>query len=349
MKKLAIIIFLFVYFINAQNNIFDFTIDKRLFISYAFMNAAGNDGEWRKEGMNPIRIEVRKYLSTKIDSTFLNKIHKYVFDHHLESWSYYGSFALINDGPPDFKINISYENSNIDSTVVKQFEGLREYYIEFYRDYNLESLWKKYQPVLQKENEKYEQYANLALTDIISYCQINDDYFTKKASRIYFQQIPLMLYFTMQTLKVNGVIYIISGPSDSSPSKASFYHEALHHPVGEIIKKYSDLLNKYSFINSMNKGELGYRNWNDFFEECLIRTIDQRMEAKLYNKSNEELLKNIYSDYKFGMILCPYLNEELERYEKSNMTLEKYFPELLKNLDINKEKERLNNYNKTDR
>ena len=46
MKYLIFLIFLFTSGIPAQNNIFDFTVDKRLFISYAFMNAAGNDGEW---------------------------------------------------------------------------------------------------------------------------------------------------------------------------------------------------------------------------------------------------------------------------------------------------------------
>lgn len=59
MKKIIIVIFLVASTISAQSNIFDFRVDKRLFISYAFMNAAGNDGEWRKEGMNPIRINVR--------------------------------------------------------------------------------------------------------------------------------------------------------------------------------------------------------------------------------------------------------------------------------------------------
>lgn len=104
------------------------------------------------------------------------------------------------------------------------------------------------------------------------------------------------------------------------------------------------MINKYSEINSINKAELGYDDWIELFEECMVRTIDKRLQAKLYKQSKDDLLKSIYSEYKIGMILCPYLNEELEKYDNTNLSLEEYFPELLKNLDINKEKERLKNH-----
>ena len=44
------------------------------------------------------------------------------------------------------------------------------------------------------------------------------------------------------------------------------------------------------------------------------------------------------------MLLCPYLNEELEKYEKTNIPLEDYFPKLLETLNLEKEKERLDNF-----
>lgn len=222
---------------------------------------------------------------------------------------------------------------------------MREYFIEFYRDYGIEELWEQFQPIIQKENLKYEPYADKALLAITNYCRISNGYFYGKANKIYFQQIPLMIYFTAQTVKVNGIIYIITGPSDGDPSEAIFYHEALHYPIGEIIEKYTELINQYSDLNTINNSDLGYSDWIEFFEECLVRTIDKRMEAKLLKKSKDGLVKSIYSEYKIGMLLCPYLNEELEKYESTNITLEEYFPELLNNLDINKEKERLNNFN----
>lgn len=349
MKNILVLIFLFSSVISAQNNIIDLNIDKRLFISYAFMNAAGNDGEWRKEGMNPIRVEVRKILKERIDTAFANKIHKYVFSNGLESWVNFGPYALINSGPPNFDLDIDYTTSNVDSNAVNTVKGLQNYYREFYDAYDIEGLWQSYYPVMQKENQKYEPYANRALLDISNYCRINNDYFSKRTKKIFYQTIPLMSYFTAQTLKVNGSIYIISGPTDGEPSEASFYHEALHHPIGEIIDKYSDLINRYSDINSLNKAELGYSDWLEFFEECLVRTVDNRMSSKLFKENNDEAFKSIYSDYKKGLILCPYLNEELEIYETTNMPLEEYFPELLKSLDFNKENNRLDEYNKTRR
>lgn len=348
MKKIIILIFLFSAAIWAQNNIIDLNIDKRLFISYAFMNAAGNSGEWRKEGMNPIRIEVRNILKERIDTTFINKIHKYVFDHKLDSWVNYGPYALINNGPPKFDLEIDYKNSNLDSNAVNMVKGLQDYFVEFYNKYNIEDIWKKYYSSMQSENQKYAPFADRALYDIINYCRISDNYFSRSTKKIHYQVIPLMSYFTAQTVKVNGEIYIISGPTDGQPSEANFYHEALHHPIGEIVNKYSVLINKYSEINNLNKGELGYPNWLEFFEECLVRTIDKRMCAKLFKDNKDELLKGINDEYKKGLILCHYFNEELEKYESLSITLEEYFPKLLANLDFTKEKERLDKFDKED-
>lgn len=340
MKKIFIIVFMFVIMVKSQNNIFDFNVDERLFVAYAFMNAAGNDGEWRKDGMNPIRIEIRNIIKNKIDTSFSSKIRRYVYENQLESWVNYGPSALITNGPPEFNINIDYKKSDIDSASVNKTSGLKQYIKEFYHHCEIGKLWNQYKNIIQQENQKYEPFANKALLNITNYCRIKSDYFTLKANNISFQKIPLMSYFTAQTLKVNGKIYIISGPSDSEPSESAFYHEALHHPIGEIIIKYSDLITKYSNINKINKAEIGYKEWIDFFEECLVRTIDTRMTGKLYNKNELEIFKNINSEYELGMLLCPYLNEELKKYENTNISLEEYFPNLLINFDYKKEKER---------
>lgn len=313
------------------------------------MNAAGNDGEWRKEGMNSIRTEVRNVLKEKIDSAFAFRIMKYVKDNQLESWTCYAPYALINNGPPNFDLEIDFEKPDIDLNIVNKLEGLREYFLEFYKNYDIENLWEKYHDVLQAENQKYEPYANGALSDITSYCRLSNDYYSKNTEKIFYQTIPLISYFTAQTIKVNGAIYIITGPTDGEPSEASFYHEALHHPIGEIIKKYSSLVNNHSEINKLNKADLGYPEWVEFFEECLVRTIDCRMSAKLFKKNKDEHLKRIYSEYEIGMILCPYLNEELEKYESANITFEKYFPAILENLDYNRERMRIDEFNNTSR
>lgn len=348
--KIIIINFLLLNsIILAQNNIFDFNVDKRLFISYAFMNAAGNDAEWRKEGMDSIRIQVRKDLFAIIDSSFLKKIQSYVEGNHLESWTTFGPYALINSGPPEFNLQIDYQKSDLDTNFVNQVSGLRNYFIEFYNNYEIETLWEKYYPLIQKENQQFEPFANKALEDITNYCRMDNNFFSKKADKIYFQRIPLMLYFTAQTVKINGVIYIISGPMGGNPSEATFYHEALHHPIGELVRKYSKLIDKYSEVNSLNNADLGYEDWIGLFEECLVRSLEKILSAKLFGNSIEELNSRIYDEYKLGMVLCPYFNEELKKYEQTNISLDEYFPQLINNLDFNAEKERLNNFNKNSR
>lgn len=57
--------------------LFDFNQDIRVFTAHAFMNAAGIDGEWRKAGMHPLRIEVRQYLTSTLDSSYLHKLREF--------------------------------------------------------------------------------------------------------------------------------------------------------------------------------------------------------------------------------------------------------------------------------
>lgn len=343
MKRSLFILLLSCINISAQESLFDFKADKRLFISFAFMNAAGNDAEWNKDGMHPVRVEVRKYLNEKLDSAFRSTIRNYVFSNHLEGWSNWASFGLMSDGTPEFNLSPDLKKGDFDSLEIKNFLGLQKYLKEFYYKSDIEELWKKYQPVLQAGNDQYIPYADKAMHDIISYCRIDSNYFNKKANKISYQKCPLMSFFTAQTLPVNGNIYLVIGPMQipEQPSAGSFYHESLHHPIGEILKGHSQLVEKYSDINAIRKDDIGYHKWDEFVEDCLVRTISIRLEAKLYNSSDQELIKKINDEYKIGMILCPYFNEELEKYEKSDLPLDKYIPKLLSSLNMEREKKRM--------
>lgn len=330
--------------IYPQKKLFEFKFDERLFISFAFLNAAGFNGEWNKDGMDPVRIEVRKYINEKADPEFLNELKEYTTQENIRDWTNYSAFALINNGPPDFNLSFDPKTSQIDSLTVAKYSGLKKYMREFYSRLNLNELWHKLKSLIEKENYAFEPYAQKAIDRITSYLKIDKNFFFRNGSKIYFQRVPLMSYYTAETLVVNGDIYIISGPMGGEPSESEFFHEALHHPIGEITRKYSDEIMKYSSINSLNKGELGYNSWESCFEESMVRAIDKILFGKCFGSSEKEVLVSIYNEYKIGFILTPFFYEEMKKFESSGKTFEDFFPGILKNLDFNREKNRLEEF-----
>jgi hypothetical protein len=318
---------------------FDFTSDVRLFTAYSFMNAAGNDAEWRSAGMHPIRVALRKDLEGRLDSTFLHKIREFNFSHNRGSWITYGPFALITEGPPHFRVSYDLATSEDAKEVEADCAGLSELLAEFYQKAHIVELWKKYQPIIQSQNDKYQRFAQGALDDIEAYCRLNKDYFAQISGRIHFQFCPLMLYFTGQTVKVNGEIWIIAGPQEGEPSESSFYHEALHHVISPLTatidsttaQRFADL---FALANSTT--HLGYGD----FDESFVRTLDYVIGGKRQGKSDSAITVGLTHEYKLGFPLCLAILEQLKHYETSSMTFAEYFPKIIASIDVTREKRR---------
>lgn len=322
------------------DSLFEFNADVRLFTAYAFMNAAGNDDEWRQAGMHPIRIDVRKDLEGRLDSTFLKKIRDFNFSHYRGSWPGYGPYALMTSGPPDFQVSFDPSTSDEDCrNIEKGYAGLSSLLAEFYKKANIAKLWEKYRPPIQTQNNLRKPFAQRALDDIISYCRLNKDFFSRNANRIHFQFAPLLSYFTAETEKVNGDIYIIAGPQESQPDESEFYHEALHHVINPLVdrldtnttRRFCDL---FRLADSTSKA--GYAQ----FYEGFVRTLDKVIGGMRFGESDSTIVANVTNEYKLGFVLCLSIYEQLKQYEASRMTFAEYFPKIIANIDVARERQR---------
>jgi hypothetical protein len=344
MKKRPFLLLLTIAFLtNCErpgSRLFDFTPDVRLFTAYAFMNAAGNDAEWRKAGMHPIRLAVREELDGTLDSTFQKKIRDFSSDHG-GSWTLWGSYALITDGPPDFHITYDPKTTPYGKSDEESKTGLSDLFAEFYTQGRIGQLWNKYKPLLQMENDRFEPFAEKALGDIETYCRLKKRSLSGR-KRVHFQSMPLMLYFTAWTAKVNGEMWIVGGPQEGEPDASAFYHETLHHVVGPLVEKYTSEIDRSAGLNDLAKsaGDIGYDSWPDRVEDCFTRTLDKVLEAKLWDLDRTRLNQMLEDEYRLGFILCFSIAESLADYEAQTLTFEEYFPKILLNIDVAREKRR---------
>lgn len=344
MKITVLVIITFICsFAQAQqtnDSLFDFTADVRLFTAYAFMNAAGNDGEWRQAGMHPIRIAVRKDLEGRLDSTFEKKIIDFNFRHNRGNWTGYGPYALITSGPLNFQVSFDPSTSDEDcKDIEKTYVGLSFLLAEFYKKANIAELWEKYRPLIQAQNDLRKPFAQRALDDIISYCCLTKDFFSRNANRIHFQFAPLLSYFTAETEKVNGDIYIIAGPQEGEPNESEFYHEALHHVINPLVdaidsntnRRFADL---FRLVDSTS--QTGYSQ----FYEGFVRTIDKVISGRRFGESDSAIAADVTREYKLGFVLSLSIYEQLKHYEASRRTFAEYFPTIVGTIDVAREKQR---------
>ena len=321
-----------------SSNLFDFNQDIRVFTAHAFMNAAGNDGEWRKAGMHPVRTEIRKYLSEVLDSSYVRKLTEFASVDNRIAWSNWASYALLTTGPPDFKLTYDLKTTPYGEETEKRMSGLSPLLAEFYVKAQIPQLWAQYLPQLQKFNDEFHPYAQKALDDIIEYCRLPHDYFAHRTSRMHVVFSPLMLYFTSQTDQANREIYFIIGPQEGKPSPSSFYHEALHHVTGPLTEKYQKQTERLSglFALADSSGGIGYSQ----VEESFVRTLDKALQGKLFGQSDSTVRARVMDEYNLGFVLCMAIYEQLPNYEASGLTFPEFYPTILTKIDVDKEKKR---------
>lgn len=344
MKIISLFFLTFVFTLSLQGQIndslFDFNADIRLFTTYAFMNAAGNDGEWRKAGMHPIRVAVRKDLEGRLDSVFEKHIRDFNSSHGGGSWTGYGPFALITSGPPEFQVSYDSATSDEDCRNIQKFYAdFSPLLAEFYKKANVAALWDKYRPLIQAQNDLRKPFAQQALDDIVSYSRLNKDFFLRNANRIHFQWAPLLSYFTAQTARVNGDIYIIAGPQEGKPDEADFYHESLHHVVNPLVDALdSNTTNRFVdlFRLADSTSQVGYGQ----FYEGFVRTLDKVICGRRVTESDSMVDANVTREYKLGFILCLPIYDQLKQYEASRITFAEYFPKIVANINVVRERER---------
>ncbi len=321
---------------------FSFAADERLFAIYAFINAAGYDRELREEGMHPIRSEIRNELQSRLKAPLKEKV-ELVYRAHGNRFRNYGAFALLLSPPPEFVVN---SNSPDYSDILKSFFGLDELLREFYENLYIADLFDRYAPRMQAMNDEFKPFATKALNDIVGYCRVEDDYFSRALKKIHFNVCPLMSYFTAWTAKVDSHLYIVSGPMSGQPGPAAFYHEALHHVINPITAKHAAEVRQKNTLLALAQEQLkgNYPEWESVVNDSFVRTIDIILSARFYGRGEDQIKKRIEHEYSLGFILCPYLYENLLKYEASQHSLEEYYPNLVAGIDVDYEKDRWRNF-----
>ena len=258
-----------------------------------------------------------------------------------------GEYALNLTFPPNMKFN-NDSNLKNELTNLKSYDSILH---DFYNRAKINELWGRYKDILYSKNVQYKPYAEKAIKQITDYCRVDSNFYRNIVKgNFYYQQIPLMSYFTAFFHETGNDYWVISGPTEGQPGPSAFYHESLHRIVNPIVESNSDINIKIEPLVKLSQEKLkgSYNSDTLILCESFVRTIDKILSSRYYKNSEEELNKMIEDEYKLGHILSFYLLENLSNYETSDKTLKEYYPELIANIDLEYEKLRWTNYWKED-
>jgi tetratricopeptide (TPR) repeat protein len=307
-----------------------------LFTVMAAINAAGYDADLASPSNHPLRLAVRQELA-KRNIPSLPAIKEFVAKHKLGNetadLAQYISFALSCTGPPNFEFK--QRDVDIPPDVVGM-TALSPLMAAFYKEANIDSLWKQSQRAIDQYIERYHTPVTDAVLQVNLYLRQQTSGFSGRRFQIYveLQGAPNQI----QTRSYGNEYTIVVTPS-AEPRTFDVRHGYLHYSLDTLATRAREILERKKGLtdHAMRAPALPESFKEDFLlltTESLIKAIESRLD-----KRPEEVQQALRQGY----ILTPYFAEQLPVYEKQEQAMLLYYREMVSAIELKKEDARLSN------
>jgi tetratricopeptide (TPR) repeat protein len=304
-----------------------------LFYVMAAVNAAGFDQEADSPTNHPLRKTVRDYL-VKQNLSSLPPLRRYLSLHLSKNggndYSQFVSFALASKGAPDF--TPAYPNLPQPPDADALFE-LPPLLAAFYKEADLERLWNQVHPELEKAVAEYSEPVILAVQQANAYLRdvsgVPGRHF----------QIFIDVLGPPNQVQTRSYVYddfVVVTPAADQPID-EIRHAYLRFLTDPLRSKYAADIQKKDALHgyALDSPILAQRYRDDFVQlamECFIKAVESRLDRR--PAEAQEALRE-------GFILTPAFAEALMKYEKQETVMKLYFPDLVADIDLKKERQRL--------
>ena len=309
-----------------------------LFTVLAAINAAGYDANLESNANSPVRKLVRDALANKrLESVY--ELKKFMAEHHQADpeaeLSQYISFALSVDSPPDFNYWLSPQEIPPD---VRKLDGLNELIANFYNEANIHDLWNQVQPEVEQVIQAYHGSVTRALLETNAYLRNPTSGARNRRFQIYVDVLGAPNLIQTRSYKYDYFVVVTPSPE---PQIDQVRHAYLHYLLDPLSLQYFEQWGRVKevadFAQAAPALDQAYKN--DFMllaTECVIKAVESRLA---HGAQNRQALVN--QDVAQGFVLTAALATGLESYEKQPESLRLYFPDLLGQIDADREDRRL--------
>ena len=308
-----------------------------LFAVLAAINAAGYDADLDSAANYPIRKQVRDIIASRhLES--VDELKKFFALHRQRDWnselSQYVSFALTLDDPPDFKFRVQPNEIPPDVNPLMGFELLLQ---KFYREAKIEELWRASQPVYDQVIALYHGPVSRALLETNAYLRNPTSGYLGRRLQIYVDLLGAPNQIQSRSYKDDYFIVVTPSPD---PQIDEVRHGYLHYLLDPLALKYSEQLNRLKDIADYAQAApaLDEAYKNDYVllvTECMIKAVETRLAptAKRQGMVDQAMRE--------GYVLTPAFADGLVAFEKQVDAMRIYFPEMVREVDLKREDQRL--------
>jgi tetratricopeptide (TPR) repeat protein len=305
-----------------------------LFTVMAAINAVGYDADLASGNNHPLRNAIRAELA-KRQIPSLPALKDFFARHHKRTdtleLSQYISFALTAGGPPDFAIKMRDVEIPPDVSGMMELSSLLT---AFYKEANIEDLWKRSQPSIDQYIERYHGPVSEAvlLVNALLRQQTSGVRGSRFQVLVELQAAPNQI----QTRSYGTEYTVVISPSPE-PRIFDVRHAYLHYSLEPLATRYQSILDRKKGVADHALRAQGLDD--PFKEDFLLLTTEsliKAIEAKLDHKP--EWVQQALQE---GYVLAPYFAEQLPVYEKQEQSMMLYYPQLVGAIDLVKEDARL--------
>lgn len=315
-----------------------FTRDVRLFAMMGALNAAGFDIEFGPQ-YHPVREVLRKYAAD-VDSELIKQLKAFYTSHKGDQTdeaqlAKYISLAVNLNETPDFQPALRQELMPPDARSVFGFAELMR---EYYEKAHLGRHWLE----VRADYERAIEQMGPSLRDLFvrtdSYLRIPLGATTGRSMSIY---LELAAPINTVNLRSNQESYYVIIGDSASPKVDDIRHAYLHFQVDTLVttnmSRLQGVPQLLDLVKKANGVDVAYTSEGHIMTaESLIRALELRMDKVPPARARESL----NSFYRSGLVLTPYFYEELEGFEKGDLTFRFAFIDMARNFDEKSEEKR---------
>jgi tetratricopeptide (TPR) repeat protein len=304
-----------------------------LFTVMAALNMAGYDADLESPNNNPLRKAVRAELA-KRDIPSLARIKEFIVIHrrarNTDELGQYISYGLSIGPPPDFALR---RDADIPPEIV-EMRDFSKLLAAFYKEGNIDDLWKRAQPEIDRMIAPYHQGVIDALLQVNAYLRQQASGFRGRRFQIYLE--PLAAPGQMHTRSYGNEYTVVITPSPK-PRIEEVRHAYLYYLLDPLATRNAEILGRKKVLadHAMRANLLGDAYKEDFLL-LVTGSLARAVEARIDHKP-EAVQQALHEGY----ILAPYFNEALVRFEKDEQSMALYYTPMVQAIDLLKEDARL--------
>lgn len=304
-----------------------------LFTVMAALNAGGYDSDLDSPNNSPLRKAVRAELA-KREIPSLPRIKEFVVTHRksnpTDELGQYISLALCIGPAPDFAFR---RDADIPPDVLPMQEFSR-LLPAFYKEANVEDLWKRAQPGIDQMIAPYHQGVTNAVLQVNAYLRQQTSGFRGRHFQIFLE--PLAAPGQMHTRSYGNEYTVVISPS-ARPRIDEVRHAYLYYLLDPLATRNAEVLSRKKVLadHAERARLLGDAYKQDFLllvTASLVRAVEARLDRK-----PEEVQQALHEGY----ILTPYFSEALVKFEKEEQSMVLYYTSMVQAIDLLKEDQRL--------